>query len=695
MHEVAGRAELLLLAVPDAELASLVAGLAATAAVRPGTIVAHTSGANGIAVLAPLTEQGCIPLAIHPAMTFTGSDEDIDRLPDACFGITAADEVGYAIAQSLVLEIGGEPFRVREDARTLYHAALAHASNHVVTVVLDAVDALRTALWGQELLGQELVGDAPGGIAERVIGPLARASLENALQRGQAALTGPVARGDAAAVAGHLRALTEVDPQLAQAYRANSLRTAQRAHAPDDVFAVLDGSGAAMTMRKSPQFAAGELNVYARPRDISDVTRALRHTGRRVMLVPTMGALHDGHLALIRAAKRVQGAVVVVSIFVNPLQFGAGEDLDAYPRTLDDDLAVLRAEGVEMAFTPTAADMYPDGTRTSVHPGPLGDELEGASRPTHFAGVLTAVLKLLQIVRPDRAFFGEKDYQQLVLVRQMVADLNVDVQIVGVPIVREADGLALSSRNRYLNDVEREQAGALSAALLAGMYAASGGTAAALDAARAVLDEVPAIEVDYLQVRNTALGPAPPEGMGRMLVAARLGSDQIAGQHRHRHRSSRRHRRTITSRAGHASRIALEELMLRTMLKSKIHRARVTQADLHYVGSVTIDADLMDAADLLEGEQVTIVDIDNGARLVTYAITGERGSGVIGINGAAAHLVHPGDLVILIAYGTMEDAEARTYQPRVVFVDADNKQIDLGPDPAHVPADAADLMSPR
>ena len=187
------------------------------------------------------------------------------RLPDACFGVTAADEVGYAIAQSLVLEIGGEPFRVREDARTLYHAALAHASNHVVTALLDAVEALRAALWGQELLGQELVGDAPGGIAERVIGPLARASLENSLQRGQAALTGPVARGDAAAVAGHLRALAEVDPQLAQAYRANSLRTAQRAHAPKEVFAgLLRVFGTTMTTPK-PQFTAGDLNVYPSP----------------------------------------------------------------------------------------------------------------------------------------------------------------------------------------------------------------------------------------------------------------------------------------------------------------------------------------------------------------------------------------------------------------------------------------------
>ncbi|KKW63744.1 DUF2520 domain-containing protein [Mycolicibacterium elephantis] len=243
VDEVAARAELLLLSVPDTDLAGLVSGLAATGAVRPGTIVAHTSGANGVGVLAPLTENGCIPLAIHPAMTFTGSDEDIDRLPDACFGITAADEVGYAIAQSLVLEIGGEPFRVREDARTLYHAALAHGSNHLVTVILDAVEALRSALWGQELLGQELVGNAPGGLAERVVGPLARAALENALQRGQAALTGPVARGDASAVAGHLMALAEVDPQLAQAYRSNSLRTAQRAHAPDEVFTVLQEAG--------------------------------------------------------------------------------------------------------------------------------------------------------------------------------------------------------------------------------------------------------------------------------------------------------------------------------------------------------------------------------------------------------------------------------------------------------------------
>jgi pantoate--beta-alanine ligase len=282
-----------------------------------------------------------------------------------------------------------------------------------------------------------------------------------------------------------------------------------------------------VTLNRTPKFNAGELNVYPSPSDVSEVSRALRHTGRRVMLVPTMGALHDGHLSLVRAAKRVAGSVVVVSIFVNPLQFGADEDLDAYPRIVDADLALLRGEGVEIAFTPSVAAMYPNGPRTAVHPGPLGSELEGAARPTHFAGMLTVVLKLLQIVRPDRVFFGEKDYQQLVLVRHMVADLNVDTRVIGVPIVRETDGLAMSSRNRYLDPAQRELAGLLSAALLAGTHAASGGAEAALDAARAVLSEVPAIDVDYLQVRDPELGPAPLHGPARLLVAARLGTTRL------------------------------------------------------------------------------------------------------------------------------------------------------------------------
>ncbi|MFE3442094.1 Rossmann-like and DUF2520 domain-containing protein [Nocardia sp. NPDC059180] len=228
VEEVAASSELLILAVPDSELAGLVRGLASAGVVRPGTIVAHTSGANGVAVLAPLTELGARPLAIHPAMTFTGHDEDLARLANACFGITAADEIGYAIAQSLVIEMGGEPVRVAEEHRTLYHAALAHGSNHLVTVIVDAVAALRAALDGPGLLGQQAVDDQPGGLAERLLAPLASAALDNALRRGQSALTGPVARGDADAVAAHLRALDKLDSRLAESYRALSLRTAER-----------------------------------------------------------------------------------------------------------------------------------------------------------------------------------------------------------------------------------------------------------------------------------------------------------------------------------------------------------------------------------------------------------------------------------------------------------------------------------
>lgn len=240
IDEVAKRSELLVLAVPDSELASIVGGLASTGVVRPGALVAHTSGANGIGVLAPLTALGATPLAIHPAMTFTGHDEDTARLANACFGITAADEIGYAVAQSLVIEIGGEPVRVAEANRTLYHAALAHGSNHLVTLVVDAVAALRVALAGQELLGQQTIDEQPNGVAERMLAPLLSAALDNALRRGQSALTGPVARGDVAAVAAHLAVLEAADPDLAAGYRAMSLRSAQRIGAGAELIDLLE-----------------------------------------------------------------------------------------------------------------------------------------------------------------------------------------------------------------------------------------------------------------------------------------------------------------------------------------------------------------------------------------------------------------------------------------------------------------------
>ncbi len=210
-----------------------------------------------------------------------------------------------------------------------------------------------------------------------------------------------------------------------------------------------------------------------------------------VVLVPTMGALHDGHRALLRCAREAAGpdGSVLVSIFVNPLQFGPAEDFGRYPRPLADDLAVCAEEGAALVFTPDPAQMYPEPQQITVDPGPAGQRLEGASRPGFFTGVLTVVLKLLQLTRPDAAVFGEKDAQQLALVRRMVTDLCLPVQIAAVPIARDPDGLAVSSRNAYLSGPERATARALPAALRAGQEQAKAGPAAVLAAARAVLGE--------------------------------------------------------------------------------------------------------------------------------------------------------------------------------------------------------------
>ncbi len=277
----------------------------------------------------------------------------------------------------------------------------------------------------------------------------------------------------------------------------------------------------------TPKFARGTLNTIQPPEQVSQVTRALHGVGRKVALVPTMGALHAGHRELIRRAKRLPNIVVATSIFVNPLQFGEGEDFEAYPRPLEKDLEVLTEDGVELGFLPKASDLYPEGATITVHPGRLGDELEGAVRPGHFAGVLTVVAKLLNIVRPDYAFFGEKDYQQLVLIKKMVRDLNIDTRIIGVPTVRERDGLALSSRNVYLTPEQREDAIVLSAALTAGAFVGRDGAEAVLATARQTLAARPAVEVDYLELRGTDLGPAPVDGEARLLIAARVGSTRL------------------------------------------------------------------------------------------------------------------------------------------------------------------------
>ena len=233
-------------------------------------------------------------------------------------------------------------------------------------------------------------------------------------------------------------------------------------------------------------------------------------------LVMTMGALHPGHAALLRQA-RLRAATVVATVFVNPLQFGPGEDFDRYPRTLDADVAVCAAEQVDLVFAPPVEEVFPVRPRVTVHAGPLGEVLEGASRPGHFDGMLTVVNRMFHLVEGvDAAFFGEKDYQQLTLIRQLVADFGLGLEVVGVPTVREPDGLARSSRNRYLSADERHTALALSRALRAGP-----------DRARDVLAAEPGLELDYLELRAPDLGPAPETGEARLLVAARVGATRL------------------------------------------------------------------------------------------------------------------------------------------------------------------------
>ena len=250
-----------------------------------------------------------------------------------------------------------------------------------------------------------------------------------------------------------------------------------------------------------------------------------------VALVPTMGALHEGHRALIRAARAAADAVVV-SIFVNPLQFGENEDLARYPRTFDADLEMCAVEGVDLVFAPSTSAIYREQPIVTVSAGALGDVLEGAHRPGHFDGVLTVVLKLFHLTQPDVAFFGAKDAQQLVLIRRMVADLDVPVQIVTVPTVREPDGLALSSRNRHLSPADRVAALAISGALRAGEEAAVGGAAAPAVWATAnkVLADEPAVDLDYValvdpvrlvDLTSDASGPA------LLAVAGRVGSTRL------------------------------------------------------------------------------------------------------------------------------------------------------------------------
>jgi pantoate--beta-alanine ligase len=255
--------------------------------------------------------------------------------------------------------------------------------------------------------------------------------------------------------------------------------------------------------------------------------------GAPLVLVPTMGALHSGHRALLAAAREQAGpdGSVIVSVFVNPLQFRPGEDLDRYPRTLDDDVAMCASEGVQAVFAPSAAEMYPGGQPdVTVNPGPVGQTFEGEFRPGFFDGVLTVVLKLFHQVRPDVAVFGEKDAQQLMLVRRMVGDVDLDITVASVPTVRDADGLATSSRNRYLSAADRAVALTLSRGLRAGQAQGPLGGPAVLAAAEKVIRGEAGLTVDYVAVVDPrTFGPVAPgyAGPALIVVAARVGSTRL------------------------------------------------------------------------------------------------------------------------------------------------------------------------
>ena len=264
---------------------------------------------------------------------------------------------------------------------------------------------------------------------------------------------------------------------------------------------------------------------------VTALCQEARRSGKRVGLVPTMGALHEGHLSLVRTA-RSQSDVVVVSLFVNPTQFGPKEDLSKYPRTLEKDTALLQAEKVDFLFNPSVDEMYPPGASTWVIVEGLSEKLDGRSRPGHFRGVTTIVAKLFNIVEPDLAFFGQKDAAQAAIIRRMVRDLDFDVRIVVCPIVREKDGLAMSSRNVYLNPDQRKAATVLYRALMRVQTLADQGesnSAKLIAAGKQVIAEEPLARLDYLEIVNwDALDPVPDISRGALVaVAAYVGETRL------------------------------------------------------------------------------------------------------------------------------------------------------------------------
>ena len=418
-----GQAELVLLCVPDRAIAEVAEGVAI------GPWIAHVSGATPLTALDPHTRR----FGLHPLQSFSKARgaEQLDGAWAAISGETAeAREVGLWLAETLVLV----PFVLDDGLRAPYHAGAAFASNYLVTLRALAGSLLESA-----------------GAPPEALEPLMRGVIDGGFE-----LTGPIARGDWETVDRHLEAIRDHRPELEELYLA--LAEATASIAGRDVPRGLRGSEP-QSVRSSRTSRMTTCRTIAEAR----AELASRRDGT-VGLVPTMGALHDGHLSLLGAA-RDECDTVVMSLFVNPAQFGDGTDLASYPRDEGRDLKLAEEAGVDLVFAPTEAEMYPPGFQTWVEVERLGSILEGEHRPGHFRGVATVVLKLFSIVRPNRAYFGQKDAQQVEVIRRMISDLALEVELRVVPIVRDEDGLALSSRNALLSPEERRHALALPRAL--------------------------------------------------------------------------------------------------------------------------------------------------------------------------------------------------------------------------------------
>lgn len=496
--------DVLVIATSDTAIAEVAARVAPEAE----TVVVHLSGALGLDVLSTHPRRA----SLHPLVPLPSAEVGRVRLRS---GITFA-VAGDPVAAELARLLGGSVVVVDDEHRAAYHAAACIASNHLV------------ALMGQV----ERVAKSAGLDLDTFVG-LARAALTDVAELGPAsALTGPAARGDDATLDRHRHTLDASEIPGYDAGVTLARRLASTARPAPARPAPAPPTTARTTGRRARR--AGAMRVVSSAQGFSDMLEAERALGRSVGLVPTMGALHAGHRSLIERAAR-ECDVVAVTVFVNPLQFNDAADLAAYPRDLAADASMARAAGASVVFAPPVEEMYgvePGRIASTVHVEGVSEGLEGASRPGHFDGVTTVVAKLFALSGRCRGYFGEKDYQQLAVVRRMVADLSMPVEIVGCATVREVDGLALSSRNTRLSSDQRRAAPALHRALRAGRACVERGERdprRVTAAMTAVLVAEPLVTPDYAVVvdPHTLQCPAQIDGEVRLLVAAQVGAIRL------------------------------------------------------------------------------------------------------------------------------------------------------------------------